>query len=77
MVNYKEASDAFLSLGIQTGPAGTACTTVPGISYHSASAVSPRELYFPWDTLMKNNEEISHIPQTGTHHNKTHTRLML
>lgn len=26
---------------------------------------------------MKNNEQISHIPQTGTHHDKTHTRLML
>lgn len=34
-------------------------------------------LIFPWGCLMKNNEQISHIPQTGTHHDKTHTRLML
>lgn len=59
-------------------PTGTACTIVPAISSpHSASAVLPRELYFPWDCLMKNNEQISHIPQAGTHHDKTHTRLML
>lgn len=34
-------------------------------------------LVFPLECLMKNIEEISHIPQTGTHHDKTHTRLML
>jgi len=77
MVNHREASEAFLSLGIQTSPAGTACTMVPGISDHSASAVPPRESYFPRGCMMQNIEEISLIPQTGTHHDKTHTRLML
>lgn len=77
MVNHRETSDAFLSLGTRTDPACTTYTIVPRISYHSASAVLPCELYFLWDCLMKNNEEISHIPQTGTHHDKTHTRSTL
>lgn len=45
----------------------------------TASAVAPYELYFPGDCLMQNEEEISHLPQTGTHqrHNSYQTHVLI